>query len=133
MEKETKHYVESLNHDPNWLHTIIIEIDKLLINCEYTDFFMQMHMKCIKDNGSNLSFQKLIIPLLPRFEKLDFSQFKVYIETEKTTHFVCAVIAKRLFSFNLLKINMGFCILHMLMIHPGLRKLSKQILCDIHL
>ena len=24
MEKETKHYVESLNHDPNWLKTITI-------------------------------------------------------------------------------------------------------------
>ena len=34
MEKETKHYVEYLNHDPNWLKTITIEIDKFLINCE---------------------------------------------------------------------------------------------------
>ena len=24
MEKETKHYVEHLNHDPNWLRTITI-------------------------------------------------------------------------------------------------------------
>ena len=30
IEKETKNYVEYLNHDPNWLKTIIIEIDKLL-------------------------------------------------------------------------------------------------------
>ena len=42
MEKETKHYVESLNHDPNWLRTITIEIDKFLIDREYIDFFMQM-------------------------------------------------------------------------------------------
>ena len=34
MEKETKHYVEYLNHDTNWLKTITIEIDKFLINRE---------------------------------------------------------------------------------------------------
>ena len=32
MEKETKYYVESLNHCPNWLKTIAIEIDKYLID-----------------------------------------------------------------------------------------------------
>ena len=30
MEKETKYYVEYLNHNPNWLKTITIEIDKFL-------------------------------------------------------------------------------------------------------
>ena len=34
MEKETKHYVEYLNHNTNWLKTITIEIDKFLINRE---------------------------------------------------------------------------------------------------
>ena len=56
MEKETKHYVESLNHDPNWLNTITIEIDKFLIDCEYIDFFMQMYMQWIKDNSYTSSF-----------------------------------------------------------------------------
>ena len=32
MENETKHYVESLNHDPNWLKTITIEINKFLFD-----------------------------------------------------------------------------------------------------
>ena len=41
MEKETKHYVVYLNHNPNWIETINIEIDKLLIDREYIDFFMQ--------------------------------------------------------------------------------------------
>ena len=45
MEKETKHHVESLNQNPNWLKTINIEIDKFLINCEYIDFFMQIYMQ----------------------------------------------------------------------------------------
>ena len=48
MEKETKHYVEYLNHDPNWLKNITIEIDKLLIDREYIDFFMQIYMQWSK-------------------------------------------------------------------------------------
>ena len=61
MEKETKHYVESLNHDPNWLKMVTIEIDKLLINREYINFFMQIYIQCIKDRRSNSSSQTLII------------------------------------------------------------------------
>ena len=45
MEKKTKYYVEYLNHNPNWLKTMTIEIDKFLINREYFDFFMQMYMQ----------------------------------------------------------------------------------------
>ena len=90
MEKETKHYVESLNHDPNCIKTITIDIDKLLIDCEYIDFFMQMYMQWSRDDGSTSSYQILIIPSLPCFEKLDLSQFKLYIETETMTQcFVC--------------------------------------------
>ena len=51
MEKETKHYMEYLNQDPNWLKTITIEIEKFLIDPEYTHFFIQMYMKWSKDNG----------------------------------------------------------------------------------
>ena len=32
MENEAKHYVKALNHDPNWVKTITIEIDNSLIN-----------------------------------------------------------------------------------------------------
>ena len=73
MEKETKHYVKYLNHDPNWLKMITIEIDKFLINCEYIDFFIQMYMQWSKDDGYNSSFQELIIPRMPCFEKLALS------------------------------------------------------------
>ena len=90
MEKETKHYVEYLNQNPNWLKKISIEIDKFLINREYIYFFMQMYTQWSKDNGYTSSFRKLIITHLPSFEKLDLSQFKLYIETETMTHcFVC--------------------------------------------
>ena len=79
--------MESLNHDTNWLKTITIEIDKLLINREYINFFMQMYMQWIKDDGYTASFQTLIISRLLHLEKLALSQFKLYIETQTMTHF----------------------------------------------
>ena len=52
MEKETKNYVKYINHNPNWLKMITIEIDKFMIDIEYINLFMQMYMQWIKDNGS---------------------------------------------------------------------------------
>ena len=75
MEKYTKNYVESLNHDPKLLKTITIEIDKFLIDCEYMNFFIQMYTQSRKDEGSTSSYQTLFIPRLPIFEKLYLSQF----------------------------------------------------------
>ena len=90
MEKETKNDVEYLNHDPNWLKTIIIEIDKLLTYREYINFFMKIYMQWSKVDGSTSSFRTLIISRLPCFEKLNFLQFQLYIETQITTQcFVC--------------------------------------------
>ena len=40
MEKETKHYVEYINNNTNWLKKINTEIDKFLIDREYINFFM---------------------------------------------------------------------------------------------
>ena len=77
MEKKIKDYVEYLNNDPNWLKTIIIEIDKFPIDREYIDFFMQMYMQWSKDDGSTSSFLKFIILRLPCFEKLALSQFNL--------------------------------------------------------
>ena len=75
---------------PTALKKITIEIDKLLINCEYINFFMHMYMQWIKDNGSTSFYRTLIIIRLPRFEKLDLSQFQLYIEAQTTTQcFVC--------------------------------------------
>ena len=90
MEKETKYYVEYINHDPNWLNTIIIEIDIFLIDREYINFFIQMYIQWRKDDGSTSSSQTLIIPRLPCFGKLDLSQFQLYIEAQTMTRcFVC--------------------------------------------
>ena len=75
MEKEIKHYVQSLNHNINWLTMITIEIDKFLIDHEYIDFFMQIYRQRRKDNSSTSYSQKMIIPRLPPFEKMALSQF----------------------------------------------------------
>ena len=80
MEKETKYYVESLNHDLNGLNTIIIEIDKFLVDREYINFFMKMYMQWSKDGSSNSSSRILIIPRLPSFEKLALLKLQLYIE-----------------------------------------------------
>ena len=53
MEKETKHYLEYFNHDTDWLKTIIIEIDRLLIDSEYINLLMQIYMQWRKDDGYN--------------------------------------------------------------------------------
>ena len=70
MEKDTNHYVESINHNPNWLNKITIESDKFHIDREYIYFLIQIYMQLSKDNSSTSSLRKLIITRLPRFEKL---------------------------------------------------------------
>ena len=64
---------------------------------------------------------------LPHFEKMVLSQFKVYIEAEKMTQcIVCNNCNMSIFipSYN---VKEGvFCILQMLKIHTGLRKLTKN-------
>ena len=59
--------MESLNHDPNRLKTIIIEVDNFLIDRGYINFFMKMYMQRRKDDGSISNSQKLSLPRLPRF------------------------------------------------------------------
>ena len=133
MEKETKHYVEYLNRDTNWLKKII-EIDKFLVNCEYIDFFMKMYIQWIKYDRSTSSFRKLIIPRLPRFEKLYLSQFKVYIETETMAHFfVCCNCQETILIRSAEGKERVLCILHMVRIHTGLRKLRKKNVYDLHI
>ena len=40
MEYDTRQYIDSLNHDPIWVGRITNDINKLLVNREYIDFFM---------------------------------------------------------------------------------------------
>ena len=85
METETKNYMESHNHDTNRLNKITIEIDKFTIDREYINFFIIMYMQWSKDDGYTSSYRTLIIPHLPRFEKLALSQFQLYIEAKINT------------------------------------------------
>ena len=134
MEKDTKHYVEYLNRDPNWLNTITIVIDKSQINCEYIKFFMQMYMQWMKDEGSNSSSWTLTIPRLPRFGKMALSQFQLYIESQITTQcFVCRNYKKTILVRAAEGKDKVLCILHMLRIHIGLRKWNKRNLYGLHL
>ena len=55
------------------------------------------------------------------------------LKLKKWLSVFCAVIAKIIFSFELLKAKKGFFILHMLRIHTGLRKCSKRNLFYLHL
>ena len=112
MENEIRHYVEYLDHDPLWVRRITNDINKLLVDREYIDFFMQIYMQWRKENVNTSSNQKLIIECLPHFEKLDLSQFKVYIEVETMTHFMCAIIVKIVFLFNMLMLNKGFFVFY---------------------
>ena len=72
MENEIRHYIDSINHDPHWVRIITNDINKLLVNREYIDFFMQIYMQWISDNSYTSSDQIIIIECLPHFERLDF-------------------------------------------------------------
>ena len=126
--------MECLNHYSNWLKTITNEIDKFIINCEYNNFFMQMHIHWSKDNSYTSLYQTFIIPRLPRFEKMDLSQFQLYIETETMIKcFLCCSCHKTVLNRSSEVKVKSFCILKKLRIHTGLRKLSKTNLFDLYL
>ena len=40
MENEIRHYIDSLNHDLQWVMRITNDLYKLLVNHEYIDFFI---------------------------------------------------------------------------------------------
>ena len=43
MGNEIRHYIDYLNHDPYWVRRITNDINKLLVDREYIDFFMQIY------------------------------------------------------------------------------------------
>ena len=81
MAYDIRQYIDSLKHDPFWLGRINNDINKLLVNREYIDFFIQIYIQWSSDNS---------IECLPYFEKMALSQFKVYIEAEKRLNVLCA-------------------------------------------
>ena len=75
-----RQYIDSLKHDPSLVGRIRNDINKLLVNHEYNDFFIQIYIQWSSDNS---------IECLSHFEKMTLSQFKVYIEAEKLDKFLC--------------------------------------------
>ena len=118
MENDIRQYIDSLNHDPICVRRITNDINKLLVNREYIDFFMQIYMQWSSDNR---------IECLPHFEKMALSQFNVYIEVEKMTQCYVCDNCKRGIFINYYNLKEGFfCILQMLRIHTGLRNWNKK-------
>ena len=70
MAYDIRHYLHCLQHGHSWVGIFKNDINKLLVNREYIDFFIQIYEKWSSDNS---------IKCLPHFEKLLLSQFKVYI------------------------------------------------------
>ena len=73
MENEIGNYFESINLDPQWVRRITNDINKLLVDREYIDFFMQIYMQWSKNNGYTSSNQNIIIESLPYFDTLSLS------------------------------------------------------------
>ena len=70
MAYDIRQYIDCLQHNPSWVGRIKNYINKLLVNREYIDFFIQIYEQWSSDNS---------IKCLPHFEKMAFSKFKVYI------------------------------------------------------
>ena len=74
MAYDTRHYIDCLQQNPFWVGRIKNDINKLLVNREYIDFFIQIYEQWSTYNS---------IKYYPHFEKMALSLFKVYIEAEK--------------------------------------------------
>ena len=78
MAHDIRQYIDYLKHDPFWVGIIKNDINKLLVNSEYIDFFIQIYIQWSSDNN---------IECMPYSEKMALSQFKVYIEAENDSMF----------------------------------------------
>ena len=76
MAYDIRHYIHCLQHDSFWVRINKNDINKLLVNREYIDFFVQIYIQWSSDNSNKC---------LPHFGKMALSQLKVYIEAGKTT------------------------------------------------
>ena len=93
MAYDIRHYIHCLQHDHFWVKRIQNDINKLLVNREYIDFFIRIYAKWRTYNR---------MKCLPHFEKMLLSQFKVYIEAEKQLNVLCATTITWVFSsFNI--------------------------------
>ena len=74
MAPDIRHYIHCIQHDHFWVGRIKNDINKLLVNREYIDFFIQIYEKWCTYNS---------IKCLPHWDKMTLSQLKVYIEADE--------------------------------------------------
>ena len=60
MAHDIRQYIDCIQHDPSWVGRIKNDINKLLVNREYIDFFIQIYEQWRSYNS---------IKYLPHFEK----------------------------------------------------------------
>ena len=80
MVYDIRHYIHCLQHDPSLVGRIKNDINKLLVNRECIDLFIQIYEQWSSDNS---------IKCLPHFEKMALLQFKAYTEAEKNDSMYC--------------------------------------------
>ena len=106
MAYDIRHYIHFLQHDHFLVGRIKNDINKLLVNREYIDFFIKIYIQWSSDNS---------IGCLPRYEKMALSQFKVYIEAVKTTQCIVCNNCNVIIFIPYSNVKEGvFCILQML-------------------
>ena len=118
MAYDIRHYIHCLQHDCFWVGRIKNDINKLLVNHEYIDFFIRIY-----EQWSTYNSMKCLLHV----EKMALSQFNVYIEAGKTTQCIVCNNCNMSNFIPYSNVKEGlFCILQMLKIHTGLRKLTKN-------
>ena len=51
MAYDIRQYIDYLKHNPFWVGRITNDINKLLFNCEYIDFFIQIYIQWNSDSS----------------------------------------------------------------------------------
>ena len=103
MSYDFRQYIDCLKHDPSWVGRIKNDINKLPVNREYIELFIQIYEQWSTYNS---------IKCLPHFEKMALSQIKVYIEAEKWLNVLCATTVTWVFSFHLIMLKKGFSVFY---------------------
>ena len=103
MKKDTKNYVESVNHDPNWLDTINIKlisswsiVNTLTSSCKY--IFNGSKTTFLLHLTEHWSFRVCLV--LRKWLRHNYSYI---LHIKQRLSILCAVISRRLFSFDMLK------------------------------
>ena len=85
-----RHYIEYLNHNPQWVRKIRNDVNKLLVDREYIDFFMQICMQWSSHNNYISSNQKNNLWMSATFLETVFVTIQgIYWSWKMTNCYVC--------------------------------------------